>query len=73
MCNAGVCLPSCDAINFEINVMFLIKPFLYMTNMLRSKLKYLEKEKSFCGETKTFFIIFKALAFLKNCLRSQSA
>ena len=31
MCIAIVCFPDCDEINFEINVIFLIKPFFYMT------------------------------------------
>ena len=26
MCIANVCQPGCDAINFEINLIFLIKP-----------------------------------------------
>ena len=33
--------------NFEINLIFLIKPFFNMTKKSRQKLKYLEKEKSF--------------------------
>ena len=41
------CLPGCDVINFGINVIFLIKPFRYMTKTLRQDLKYLENEKSF--------------------------
>ena len=28
MCIAIVCFPDCDVISFEINVIFLIKPFL---------------------------------------------
>ena len=31
MCIAIVCFLGCDIINFEINLIFLIKPFLYMT------------------------------------------
>ena len=37
------------------------------------QLKYLENEKSFLGETKTFFIIFKGLSVAKNYLRPESA
>ena len=33
--------------NFEINLVFLIKSFFYMTKISRQKLKYLENEKSF--------------------------
>ena len=41
-----VCFPGCDVINFEINSMLPIKPFL-MTKKLRQKLKYLKNEKGF--------------------------
>ena len=34
-------------VNFEINLIFLIKPFFYKTWKSRKKLKYLENEKSF--------------------------
>ena len=34
-------------INFEINLLFLIKPFFYMTKKSRQKCKYLENEKNF--------------------------
>ena len=47
MCIAIVCWPGCDVINFNINLIFLIKLFLYMTKMSRQKLKHLENEKSF--------------------------
>ena len=43
-CIAIICFPGCD-INFEINLMFLIKPFFYMTKKLGQK--YLENGKSF--------------------------
>ena len=46
MCIAVVYFPGCDVKNFEINLMFLIKPFFYMTEKSRQKLKYLENEKS---------------------------
>ena len=38
----SLCFPCCDVINFENNVIFLIKPFFY-----QQKLKYLENEMSF--------------------------
>ena len=37
------------------------------------KLKYLENEKSFWGEKKAFFIIFKGLSVVKSRLRPESA
>ena len=52
---AIVCFPGCDVLNFEINPIFLIKPFYYLTKMLRQKFKYLENKKSFWGEIKSNF------------------
>ena len=42
-----VCAPCFDVIKFEINLIFLIKPFRYMTKKSRQKLKYLDNEKTF--------------------------
>ena len=50
-----VCWPDCDVIKFEINLIFLIKPFWYMTKKSRQKLKYLENGKSFWSEIKSIF------------------
>ena len=44
---AVVCFLGCEVINFEINVIFLIKPFFYIPKKSRQKTKYLENEKSF--------------------------
>ena len=44
---AIICWPGCYVINFEINLMFLIKPFFYLTKKSKVELKYLENEKSF--------------------------
>ena len=70
ICIAMVCFPGCDIINFEINLIFLIKLFFYLTKMSRQKFKYLEIEKSFLDE---IFIIFKELSVAKNCLGPDSA
>ena len=64
MCIVIVCYPGYDVINFEINLIFLIKPFLYMTKKSRQELKYLENK---------FFIIFKGLSVAKNYLWPSSA
>ena len=48
--------------NFEIDLVFLIKPFFCMTKKSRQKFKYLENEKSFKMKQKAFFIIFKGLS-----------
>ena len=53
MCIAIVCWPSCDVINFEINLIFLIKPFFNITENSRQKFKYLENEKNFEDEIKS--------------------
>ena len=37
ICIAIVCLQGCDVINFKINMIFLIKPFLYMTKKVKTK------------------------------------
>ena len=39
----------------DLNLIFLIKPFLYITKKSRKKLKYLENGKSFWGEIKNIF------------------
>ena len=59
----------CDVIDFEINLIFLIKPFSYMTKKSRQKFKYFENEKSFWGEKKALVIFFKGLSDAKNYLR----
>ena len=40
MCIAIACFPGYDLINFEISLIFLIKPFPYMTKKSRQKYKY---------------------------------
>ena len=46
MCIAIVGFPACDALDFEINLIFLIKPFFYMAKQSRQNVKYLEGEKN---------------------------
>ena len=50
---AIVCFAGCEAINFEINLIFLIKAIHYITK--KSRQKYLETKKSFWGEIKSIF------------------
>ena len=52
---AIACYPGCDVIKFEINPVFLIKPFFYMTKKSKQTFKYLEDEKSFYSEIKSIF------------------
>ena len=45
MCIAIICFPGFDVINFEINLIFLIEPFFYISKKLRQKFKYLRNKK----------------------------
>ena len=73
ICIAIVWEPDCDVTNFEINFVFLIKSFFFMTKKSRQKLIYLENEKSFWVEIKSIFHHFKGLSISKSCLRHESA
>ena len=62
MCITILCFPDSDVINFEINLIFLIKSFFCMTKKSRQNFKYLENEKSFSkrvrlSPSKIFFLI----------------
>ena len=52
---ATVCQRGCDVINFEVNLIFLMKSFFFMTNKSWQKFKYIENEKSFQREIKSIF------------------
>ena len=47
MCIATIFIPVCDALNFEINLSFLIKPFFHITKKSGQKCKYLKKQRAF--------------------------
>ena len=47
MCIAISCFNGCDVINFEINLIFLMKSFFCMTKKRRPKFKYLENGNNF--------------------------
>ena len=48
MCIPIVCKPGCDVMNFEVNLIFLIKPFFLHDQKRRGKkMKYLDNENSF--------------------------
>ena len=72
MCIAIVCFPGFDVINFENNLIFLIKPLLHMTRKSRQKEKYLQNQKSLQGEIKIFLIIFKRFSVSKSFLRPET-
>ena len=61
--------PGCDVINFEINIIFLIKPFSNMTKKSRQKFKYLENK----GKIKSISLSFFRAVNAKNCLRPEGA
>ena len=46
MCLQFASFPDCEVINFEINLIFLIKPFFYMTKKSSQKFEYPENEES---------------------------
>ena len=54
ICVAVLCFPGCDVLNFEINLIFLIKSFFLHDQEPRQNFKYLENEKSFYGEISIF-------------------
>ena len=56
MCITIVFKPGCDIINFEVNLIFLIKPFFLHDR------KVLRTERPFKMKQKAFFIIFKGLS-----------
>ena len=58
--------------NLEINLILLIKQFLYMIRKSKQKLKYLKTKKAFKGKQKAFVITFKGISVAKNRLRSES-
>ena len=57
MCITIVCCPGCDAINIEINLIFFMKSFFYMTKKSRQNFKYIENKKGSWGTIKTFSVI----------------
>ena len=73
MCMTIFCFPGCDVINFEINFVFLIKPFFYMPKIEDKNLNILRAKRALKVKWKTFFIICSRLPVAKNCLRPESA
>ena len=72
ICIEIVCFRNCDEINSEINLIILIRRFLYVTKNSTQIFKYLENKKSYQGQIKAFPIIYKGFSVAKNCLRSKS-
>ena len=57
MCITIVCCPGCDAINIEINLIFFMKSFFYMTKKSRQNFKYIENKNGSWGKIKTLSVI----------------
>ena len=56
MCIVIFCSPVYDMINVEMNLGFLIKPFLYkIKNLNRTKFKYLKNKRNFSDEIKSIY------------------
>ena len=55
MCIAIVFFPGCEVINFEINLIFQLKSYFYMTKKSIQKFKYPQNEKRFLSEIKNIF------------------
>ena len=55
MCISIVCLQGFNVINFEINLILLIKPFSHMAKKLWQKFKYFENKKRLYHEIKIIF------------------
>ena len=71
---AIVCFSGCDVINFEVNLIFLIKSFFCMTKMSRQKFKYIENEKKLLRWNKKYFLSFlNGFQLPKSFLRPESA
>ena len=55
MCIIIVCSTGCGVINFEINLIFLIKPLFLYDQKSTQKFKNLENEKSFYNKINSIF------------------
>ena len=63
MCIVIVCYPGCDVINFEVNLIFLIKLFFSTWPKSQHKnLNIMRTKKTIKMKQKIFFIIFKRLS-----------
>ena len=62
MCNAIVCKPGCNVMNFEVNLIFLTLFFLHDQKVLTKTLNILRTKRAFKMKSKAIFIIFKELS-----------
>ena len=71
LCIMIICFPVCDIINFETNLSFLIKLFLYITKKSGQNCKQLKKKAALVMKQKVFFINCKGFSVVRNCLRPK--
>ena len=65
LCIAIVCLPACDVINFEINLIFLINRFSTWAKSQDRNLNILRTKRALKMTLKTFIIIIEGLSLKK--------
>ena len=65
-------MSGCGAINFETKLIFLFKPFLYMTKNEDKNLNIFQTKRNFKLKQKAFFIFFKGFPVAKNCFRPEN-
>ena len=64
MCIAILCQPNCDVKNFEIDLIFLIKPFILKSQ--EQKCKYRERKKLLKRNKKHFSLFLKVFHLSKK-------
>ena len=64
-CIPIVCFSGCDVMNFQIDLIFLIKPFFYMTKKSRQKLKALRTKRALKVKKKHFSSFLKGFQLPK--------
>ena len=74
MCIVIVCFPSCDFINFEINLLEINQAVFLLDQQVKTKvLNVMRMKRVLKVKQKAFLIIFKKLSDAKNCLNPQSS
>ena len=61
-------------INFEINLLFFLKPFFFSTwpKIQDKTLNILRRKRAFTMKSKAFFVNFLGVSVAKNCLRPEA-
>ena len=72
MCIVIICYPVFDVINFELTLAFLSSRFPTWLNSQDKNVNIPSTKGAFSMKQKAFFIIFKGLSVIRNCLRQES-